>query len=66
MGDETNPRLRTILVRRDGTALVPINALVSRGLRDAVELACKTPGGDAGTSLEIFPGCIHAATAEGN
>ncbi len=38
MAEEMNPRMRTISVRRDGAALVPINALVSRGLQDVATL----------------------------
>lgn len=39
MTDEMNRASRTISVRRDGTALVSINALVSRGLRESGTLA---------------------------
>lgn len=39
MTDEISKASRTISVRRDDTALLPIDALVSRGLEEAATLA---------------------------
>jgi hypothetical protein len=39
MAGEIDLTVRTIAVRRNGTALIPINALVSRGLQEAGALA---------------------------